>query len=240
MPPPENSKRAFVRQYTDSFSKIDWGSLGGSTRRSIPRQQLPRDFSVGSIDIPSMGDEGGVGVASSGGEKKKGLKDHFKQQQRLSVISSFSSCHEDIEDGQRIGGEMNATRESKSTSSSSSAWCLVLTVLVIVVGVAEYFITFPPNTAILNWKEVMSGDKDQGVFDDTAQEMLQLAEQITAACGESSRSSTGESSCQELCHNHMCCVEQDDEYSCKNDAAEDCAVYAGCVALIDDSYFGER
>ena len=65
--------------------------------------------------------------------------------------------------------------------------------------------------------------------------MLELAEQITAACGESSRSSTGTSSCQELCHNHMCCVEEDDEYSCKSDVTKDCGVYAGCMVLIDDN-----
>jgi len=36
-----------------------------------------------------------------------------------------------------------------------------------------------------------------------------------------------------LCSQHMCCVEQDDEYSCKSDVTKDCAVYAGCVVLID-------
>ena len=67
--------------------------------------------------------------------------------------------------------------------------------------------------------------------------MLELAEQITAACGgESSRSSTvTSSSCQELCHNRMCCVEPDDEYSCKSDVTKDCGVYAGCMVLIDDN-----
>ena len=44
------------------------------------------------------------------------------------------------------------------------------------------------------------------------------------------------STCQTLCHHHICCVEQDDEYSCKDDVEKDCAVYAGCVALIDDSF----
>ena len=226
-----------MHPFENSFSKIEWGD----SSRSIQRQGS-HDFSVDSNDIPSIGDEGGVTPTS--GKSKKGLKD-FKQQQRLSVISSFS-CHEDImEDGQRIGGEKSATRSSKSTSRS---WFLVLfTLLVIAVGAVACFVVFRPNTATLNWKEVMSGmsgnnnsvvqqqllQQQQG----QGQEMLELAEKITAACGESSRSSTGASSstCKELCHNHMCCVEQDDEYSCKNDVAEDCAVYAGCMALIDDN-----
>eukprot|EP00984_Skeletonema_dohrnii_P033119 scaffold28620_cov94-Skeletonema_dohrnii-CCMP3373.AAC.3 len=266
MPPPEeNSKRSnkmlLVRQYTNSFSNIDWGGLGKSTRRiSIkPRQQLPREFSAYSIDIPSMDDEGGV--ASSGREKKKGSK------RRLSVTFAVNdemidnSCHEDImEDGQRICAEksesatMSSTKSTSSSSSSSSSWswCLVFTLLGIVVGAAICFITFPPNTASLNLKKAMSGIRDwksssnnsvvqqqllQQQQQGRGQEMLELAEQITAACGgESSHSSTGaSSSCQVLCHNHMCCVEQDDEYSCKSDVMKDCGVYAGCMALIDDN-----
>jgi hypothetical protein len=244
MPPPENSKRTFVRQYTDSFSKIDWGGLGGSTRRSIPRQQLPRDLNADSIDIPSMDGEGGADVASSDGEDKKGLEAHYKQQKRLSVTFDLNedSCQEDMmEHSRRIGAAKSAT--------SSSSWCLALfTLLAIVVGTVACFITFPPNTATLYWKKVMSGmsgnnnsvvqqqlllQQQQG----RGQEMLELAEQITAACGgESSRSSTvTSSSCQELCHNRMCCVEPDDEYSCKSDVTKDCGVYAGCMVLIDDN-----
>ncbi len=50
---------------------------------------------------------------------------------------------------------------------------------------------------------------------------------------------SGMATCQELCHNHMCCVveEEEGEYSCKDDVTMDCAVYAGCVALIDDNFW---
>ena len=48
---------------------------------------------------------------------------------------------------------------------------------------------------------------------------------------------SGMAMCQDLCHNHMCCVEQEEEYSCKNDVTRDCALYAGCVALIDDNFW---
>ena len=79
-------------------------------------------------------------------------------------------------------------------------------------------------------------DKKSAYYSTThQQDMLELAEQIAIACGGDS----GMSNCQNLCHDHMCCVEQDDvdnEYSCKSDVTRDCAVYAGCVALIDDSF----
>jgi len=269
MPPPEennkrNNKMLLVRQYTNSFSNIDWGGLGKSTRCiSIkPRQQLPREFSAYSIDIPSMDDEGGVGVASSSGgkKKKKGSKRRLSVTFDLNDEMIDNSCHEDImEDGQRICAEKSksATSSSKSTSTSTSSstssrsWCVVFTLLGIVLGAVVCFITFPPNAAILNWKKAMSGMRDwkssnnnnviqqqllQQQQQGRGQEMLELAEQITAACGgESSRSSTGTSTCQELCSQHMCCVEQDDTYSCKSDVTKDCGVYAGCMALIDDN-----
>eukprot|EP00577_Skeletonema_sp_RCC1716_P000990 CAMPEP_0113400690 /NCGR_PEP_ID=MMETSP0013_2-20120614/16270_1 /TAXON_ID=2843 ORGANISM="Skeletonema costatum, Strain 1716" /NCGR_SAMPLE_ID=MMETSP0013_2 /ASSEMBLY_ACC=CAM_ASM_000158 /LENGTH=237 /DNA_ID=CAMNT_0000285801 /DNA_START=142 /DNA_END=855 /DNA_ORIENTATION=+ /assembly_acc=CAM_ASM_000158 len=233
-----------MRRYStdsSSFSGIDWSGMFGESSRRQQQQQQSHNLNADSIDIPSMDGEGGADVASSDGEDKKGLEEHFKQQKRLSVTFDLNedSCQEDMmEHSRRIGAAKSAT--------SSSSWCLALfTLLAIVVGTVACFIAFPPNTATLNWKKVMSGmsgnnnnvvqqqllQQQQG----RGQEMLELAEQITAACGESSRSSTGTSSCQELCHNHMCCVEQDDEYSCKNDVAEDCGVYAGCVALIDDN-----
>jgi|SaaInl74LU_5_DNA_1037368.scaffolds.fasta_scaffold23090_2 hypothetical protein len=240
-----------MRRYStdsSSFSGIDWSGMFGESSRRQQQQQQSHNLNADSIDIPSMDGEGGVGVASSDGEDKKGLEAHFKQQKRLSVTFDLNedSCHEDImEHSRRIGAAKSATR-------SSSSWCLVLfTLLAIAVGAVVCFVVFSPNTASLKWKKAMSGVRDwKGSNNNNVvqqqllqqqqgrgQEMLELAEQITAACGESSRSSTGASSstCQELCHNHMCCVEQDDEYSCKNDVAEDCAVYAGCVALIDDN-----
>uniref|UniRef100_A0A7S2KLT3 Uncharacterized protein n=1 Tax=Skeletonema marinoi TaxID=267567 RepID=A0A7S2KLT3_9STRA len=262
-----------MRRYStdsSSFSGIDWSGMFGERPRQ-QQQQQSHNSNADSIDIPSMDGEGGADVASSDGEDKKGLEEHFKQQKRLSVTFDLNedSCQEDMmEHSRRIGAAKSAT--------SSSSWCLVLfTLLAIVVGTVACFVVFPPNTASLKWKKAMSGVKDwKGSNNNVVQqqllqqqqgrgqEMLELAEQITLACGESSllRSGSsvsssgsagggggggvdarsGMSSCQELCHNHMCCVEQDDEYSCKGDVAENCGVYAGCVALIDDSFFGER
>mmetsp|Transcript_18355 Transcript_18355/g.27412 ORF Transcript_18355/g.27412 Transcript_18355/m.27412 type:complete len:339 (+) Transcript_18355:116-1132(+) len=191
-------------------------------------------------------------------------------------LNGEDDCEEAVmEDGQKIivpkcGG--------CDKSRGGCKWCLVFTLLAIVAVVAAtvYFIMFPPNTAILYWKKAMNGMRDwksssnnnnvvqqqlmvqQQQQQGRGQEMLELAEQIALACGESSLLRSGSSvsssgsaggggggvdarswmsSCQELCHNHMCCVEQDDEYSCKNDVTKDCAVYAGCVALIDDNFW---
>jgi len=228
-PVPENIKRNMtMRRYStdsSSFSGIDWSGMFGERPRQ-QQQQQSHNLNADSIDIPSMDGEGGVGVASSDGEKKIGLEAHYKQQKRLSVTFDLNedSCQEDMmEHSRRIGAAKSATR-------SSSSWCLVLfTLLAVVVGTVVCFITFPPNTASLNWKKVMSGmsgnnnnvvqqqllQQQQG----RGQEMLELAEQITLACGESSLLRSGSvssgggvdarsgiSTCQELCHqSHVLC-----------------------------------
>ena len=108
------------------------------------------------------------------------------------------------------------------------------------------------NNVVVQQQLLLQQQQQQG----RGQEMLELAEQITLACGESSLLRSGSvsssssvgggggvdarsgiSTCQALCHNHMCCVEQDDEYSCKNDVTKDCGVYAGCMTLIDDNFW---
>ena len=130
--------------------------------------------------------------------------------------------------------------EDITEGNKMSSFCLVckLTLLAIAVAAAVSFIAFPSNTATLYWKEAMSGINNNSVVQQQLlqqqqqgreQEMLELAERINLACGDLSTLS-----CLKLCSQHMCCVEEDDEYSCKSDVTKDCPVYAGCVVLIDD------
>ena len=65
-----------------------------------------------------------------------------------------------------------------------------------------------------------------------AQEELEIAERVISACGETNLNKD-KSECQTLCHGSMCCFENDDEYGCQDDLSKDCAVYAGCEALIE-------
>jgi len=189
------------------LSTIDWGSMIGGSNQEHEFGTYPMD------------DED-IGVVSSSGEKNLRKKSSVKFDN-----NADGGCDEDydLEDGQQNDeAEQNATRKRSST-------CLVLTLLALFVGAIVCFVMLPPKyTAILNWKTRMP-QQQQG----RGQEMLELAEQITTACGKSSLTD-GSSSCQELCHDHMCCVEEDDEYSCRNDETKDCAVYAGCEALIED------
>ncbi len=84
-----------------------------------------------------------------------------------------------------------------------------------------------------------SNKGDQSLLEDFSayqQDLLELAEQITAACQGSSKLRSSRFTCQSLCNDHLCCFEEDEEYSCKDDFEKDCGVYAGCMALIDESW----
>jgi len=151
-------------------------------------------------------------------------------------MNGEDDCEEVVmEDGQKI----IVSKCGGCDKSRGCRWCLVaLTTLVIVVGAVACLITFPPNTASLKWKKAMSGMRDwkssssnnnnvvqqqlllqQQQQQGRGQEMLELAEQITLACGESSLLRSGSvssgggvdarsgiSTCQELCHqSHVLC-----------------------------------
>lgn len=64
------------------------------------------------------------------------------------------------------------------------------------------------------------------------QRLLEIAEEVVLACSEQ-RLYENMSHCQNLCHGKLCCVAKDEEYSCEDDESKNCAVYAGCEALIE-------
>ena len=71
----------------------------------------------------------------------------------------------------------------------------------------------------------------------TEEEKLVLAESVNQACNPLSiESSDGRHKCQQNCHNHFCCFDDnhEDAYNCQNDAGKYCSVYAGCVVLVND------
>ena len=63
------------------------------------------------------------------------------------------------------------------------------------------------------------------------QQLLEMAERVITACDED-KLNDDMADCQHLCHGSMCCFETD-EYGCQDDVSKDCAVYAGCEALIE-------
>ena len=82
-----------------------------------------------------------------------------------------------------------------------------------------------------------SGSPDTNNNDTTQQQtLLEMAERVIQSCSEHSLD-RDMSECQNLCHSKMCCFEEDEmsEYSCQDDDSKECAVYAGCEALVQGS-----
>jgi hypothetical protein len=137
-------------------------------------------------------------------------------------------------------GEKGDGRESVKDRMSLSSWFPAVIILgLVVVGLATC-IVFVVDIGSMNGRNEPSNNGDQSLLEDFSahqQDLLELAEQITAACqGSSNLRSISRSPCQSLCHDHLCCFENDEEYSCKNDVTKGCGVYAGCMALIAESW----
>ena len=153
-----------------------------------------------------------------------------KQRKLPALLVSFNSGADD-------GDEEDGGDGKTSVQKSMKRKCLVRCQAIVLASSIAVGIKTAIVLVLLLGDNLFHDDKRNAIkqfaYSSThQQDMLELAEQITIACGGDSSMSN----CQHLCREHMCCVEQEEEYSCKNDETRDCAVYAGCVVLIDDSF----
>eukprot|EP01083_Nonionella_stella_P243371 848110_1 len=71
------------------------------------------------------------------------------------------------------------------------------------------------------------------------QQLLEIAERVITACSERELGKDTGAECRQLCHSRMCCFESSSQSedgesnSCEEDESKECAVYAGCEALIE-------
>jgi hypothetical protein len=141
----------------------------------------------------------------------------------------------------RLLVSFNSDRGDKGDGRESvKDWGPVMIILALVVSGLAMCIVFVVDIDSMDGRNEPSNNGDQSLLEDFSahqQDLLELAEQITAACqGSSKLRSSRRSTCQSLCHDHLCCFEEDEEYSCKDDVTKDCGVHAGCMALIDESW----
>mmetsp|Transcript_7733 Transcript_7733/g.16817 ORF Transcript_7733/g.16817 Transcript_7733/m.16817 type:complete len:245 (-) Transcript_7733:392-1126(-) len=106
-----------------------------------------------------------------------------------------------------------------------TAAILSLVIIIIVASLAIGF-AIPPNN------NPAGGTASQSVGNGVPdQQRLEIAERVVSACSE--QKLNGDlSECQKLCHSKLCCF-QGGDYSCEMDESKDCAVYAGCEALVE-------
>ena len=153
------------------------------------------------------------------------------------IIGSHSSMQ--VAGSERMNGRSRRSdRQQKKKQrkygpggAGSSLFCRQIIVILTLIGIIV-------AASLAIGYAVINGDpsklphftaSDDGVPDQ--QQLLEIAERVVTACSENELNED-RSECQQLCHSKLCCFESG-EYSCEEDESKDCAVYAGCEALVE-------
>ena len=134
----------------------------------------------------------------------------------------------DVENGKRWLHNWSEINPEKGMGSSLCfRQVLVITAMVAIIAVSSWAIGYAVmNPNAQSYSPVVVGGEEGG-----EQHLLEVAERVITACSES-KLNEDISECQKLCHSRLCCFESD-EYSCEDDESKECAVYAGCEALVE-------
>jgi len=134
----------------------------------------------------------------------------------------------DLENGRRINGRHH--KKLKYGPGGLGGRSLIFRQTVIIFAIIGIIVA----ASVAIGYAVIGGDPgnmpsvDDGIPD---QLLLETAERVVTACSENILD-VDRSVCQELCYSKLCCFQSGD-YSCEEDISKDCAVYAGCEALVE-------
>ena len=147
------------------------------------------------------------------------------------LVNDGSDSDEDITKNNNRNSIIESLEKGQKTNSNCRTRYRQVVVIVSLVGIIL------GSAVAIGYAIIGSGNNVQSSYLTTsnnagAQEELEIAERVISACGETNLNKD-KSECQTLCHGSMCCFENDDEYGCQDDLSKDCAVYAGCEALIE-------
>jgi len=145
------------------------------------------------------------------------------------LVNDGSDSDEDVTKNNNRNSIIESLERGQKTNSNCRTRYRQVVVIVSLVGIIL------GSAVAIGYAIIGSGDPNDNVqssYLTGAQEELEIAERVISACGETNLNKD-KSECQTLCHGSMCCFENDDEYGCQDDLSKDCAVYAGCEALIE-------
>ena len=261
MPLHEISSRSYIDDLSVSeISVLDWGSLpsfgnknaSGNVRSSddkndTQRRQQHTTKSPSSIRYDPSGltrvtditdlvlDDSSVDIDHGQDiDSDDNAAERNNNNSSLEVTTGSSS---DIENGRRGEG-------GRDESYSSSWLCRQAIVLIALVGViigASLAILYAVNNTqdynshtqspyLIIPSSSSGNDMDSN---EKEQELIEIAERVIVACG-TNKLDEDMKECQNLCRSRMCCFEESgSDYSCELDTSKDCAVYAGCEALVE-------
>ena len=142
------------------------------------------------------------------------------------LVNDGSDSDDDVTRNNNRNSIIESLEKGQKSNSKGRQVVVIISLVGIILG----------SAVAIGYAVIGSGNNVQSSYLSTsnkgAQEELELAERVISACGETNLIND-KSECQTLCHGSMCCFENDDEYGCQDDLSKDCAVYAGCEALIE-------
>ena len=134
---------------------------------------------------------------------------------------AVTSANRDIRNNHNDGGDEIAWKIIKGILSG---WCAIWILFAIIIIAAE--VTSPKTPHRPNMYTLMVSEADEQTF-------LTISENIVSKCAYSKlETETGREECQSLCHQHMCCFNDEDNFGCSDKPEKMCAAYAGCESLI--------
>mmetsp|Transcript_23625 Transcript_23625/g.51157 ORF Transcript_23625/g.51157 Transcript_23625/m.51157 type:complete len:235 (+) Transcript_23625:139-843(+) len=207
-------------------SVFDWGTLPSSGSRD---------------GLSTLASDEGRPAASGEGNKEPSARYDPKAMTRITDITdlvddtSGSDSDDDVVGSNLENGIIGRNRRLADLGSSGSAlWCRQFILLVALVGIivgASVAIGYAVLNADPNKSPYSVAEGPQGGNAEVPQQqLLEIAERVVTAC-DKNRLNEDMKECQQLCHLNMCCFESG-QYSCEDDKTKDCAVYAGCQALV--------
>jgi len=139
------------------------------------------------------------------------------------------------EDTEAAEVRVTKRRQIRTNVIAASVAGIILVAASVAIGVLA---VVQPNSIKLPWSNNnntpgrKSGANFQVAYQAPEQQrLLELAQQVLSACSES-KLNEDISDCQHLCRSNLCCFEKG-QYSCEDDEEKECAVYAGCEALME-------
>lgn len=135
----------------------------------------------------------------------------------------------DVENGRRNDGPQGRTKYGPGGKGRSLVCRQTIVILSIIIIIFAASVTIAiavmgSNLGKASYSVAMDGDE-------LDQQLLETAERVVTACSEHSLDQD-RTTCQQMCFSKLCCF-QSGKYSCEGDKSKDCAVYAGCEALVE-------
>ena len=160
-----------------------------------------------------------------------GQKIHNEKLRKLppAITNAYDNwtCDNESVSSANIGSNNNDSGDEiawKIIKGILSGWCAIWVLFAFIIIAAE--VTSPKTPHRSNVYTLMVTEKDEQSF-------LEISEKVVSKCAYSKLDTMiGREECQSLCHQHMCCFNDEDNFGCSDKPEKMCAAYAGCESLV--------